>query len=435
MYAAEALTRDGDVAVDVLERLPCPYGLVRYGVAPDHPKIRSITATLQRVLEHPGVRFLGNVRVGTDLDLADLRRCYDAVVYAYGAAEDRRLGIPGEELTGSGSATDFVAWYCGHPDTHLREVLIDSESVAVVGVGNVALDVARLLARPAADLRRTDVPPNVLDTFVASRVREVHLLGRRGPAYAKFTTKELRELGELDDVHVHVAAEELEPDPGDAEVVERDATVRRNLDVLRGWTTPPPPGWNGRTVRIHFRVRPYAVLGTERVEGLELARTAVVDGSVSDTGQRFVLPVQAVFRAVGYRGRGLAGLPFDERSGVVPSQAGRVLRDGEPSPGEYVTGWIKRGPTGVIGTNKSDAKETVTSLLADRDRLPSAPERGPDALPRLLADRGVQVVTWDGWRAVDAAELALGRRLGRERVKLTDPAELLATACAPPVVG
>src|SRR3954463_3353925 len=370
IYAADALTRQDavPVAVDLIDRLPTPFGLVRHGIAPDHPKMRAIRDTLHRTLDHPRVRFVGNIEVGVDIPLEDLRAHVDAVVYTYGASIDRHLGIDGEDLPGSLAATDLVAWYCGHPDADRAKVeaaLRGVRSVVVVGVGNVALDVARVLARTADELEPTEMPQHVLDVLAATPVEEVTVMGRRGPAQATFTTQELRELGELAGATVLVAPADLELDPGSEERAAADRNVSRNLAVLRGWTDHVAEP--GRTrLRLRFFGRPVRLLGEERVNGVEVERTAVDgDGRLMGTGEVDVLPADLVVRSVGYHGTPLPGLPVDERSGTVPHEAGRVLRDGKPSPCEYVAGWIKRGPSGVVGTNKHDARETVASLLTD----------------------------------------------------------------------
>jgi ferredoxin--NADP+ reductase len=433
IYAAQSLIKGapdvGGVEVDVIDRLPCPYGLVRYGVAPDHGKIKSITLALRKVLETDGIRFLGNVDIGVDLSMEELHQHYDAIVFAYGAAIDRRLGIAGEELAGSFSATDFVAWYSGHPDTQIDRFTLDARDVVVVGVGNVAVDVARILAKTADDLRPTDLPDHVLDVLNASHVTDIHVLGRRGPAQAKFTTKELRELGELINADVIVREDELLLDEASEQTIASDAGQRRNLDILRTWAAehgPDVPSTKPRRIHLRFLVRPVALEGVQQVEGVKIERTQL-DGSggVRGTDEFETLPAQMVLRSVGYRGEGMAGLPFDERSGTIPNEAGRVMDDGEHLSGVYVAGWIKRGPTGVIGTNKSDASETIASLIADAPSLPKAPERDPQALLKLLADRGVDVVDWEGWVGIDEAEIALGIAQGRERVKIAQREILL----------
>ncbi len=432
IYAAQSLIKNapevGGVEVDVIDRLPCPYGLVRYGVAPDHGKIKSITLALRKVLEEDGIRFLGNIDIGVDLSMAELHQHYDAIVMAYGAAIDRRLGIDGEELAGSFSATDFVAWYSGHPDTQIDQFTLDAKDVVVVGVGNVAVDVARILAKTHDDLRPTDLPDHVLDVLEASHVTDIHVLGRRGPAQAKFTTKELRELGELVNADIVVREDELVLDEASEATIASDANQRRNLDIMRAWAAEKPSG-KPRRIHLRFLVRPTTIFGDSKVDGVEVERTALDGtGNVKGTGVLETIPAQMVLRSVGYRGQGLDGLPFDERNGTIPHEAGRVLHEGAPVPGEYVAGWIKRGPTGVIGTNKSDASETITSLIADAPGLTPAPIRDPQALLTLLAGRGVHVVDWEGWVGIDAAEIALGQAQGRERIKIADRDLLLGHA-------
>jgi ferredoxin--NADP+ reductase len=431
IYAADALTRQDavPVAVDLIDRLPTPFGLVRHGIAPDHPKMRAIRDTLHHTLEDPLVRFVGNVDVGLDISLDELRRHVDAVIYTYGASVDRHLGIQGEELPGSLAATELVAWYTGHPDADRSRVegaLAGVRSVVVVGVGNVALDVGRVLARTAAELEPTDMPQHVLDTLAAMPVEEVVILGRRGPAQATFTTQELRELGELDGATVLVDAADLELDPGSEERAAADRNVTRNLAVLRGWVDHEPTP--GRT-RVHLRFfgRPVRLLGEDRVTGVEVERTAVDgDGRVMGTGELSVLPADLVVRSVGYRGLPLPGLPVDERSGTVPNEEGRVQRDGRTSIGEYVAGWIKRGPSGVVGTNKHDARETVAGLLADvADGVLRTHGPVGDLVDELAA-RGVHPVLLDDWRAIDAAETALGATRGRARTTMHEREALLA---------
>jgi ferredoxin--NADP+ reductase len=430
IYAAEALTRAGDVSIDVVDELPCPYGLVRYGVAPDHPKIRSIVATLRTVLEHPDVRFLGNVRVGSDLTGEDLARYYDAVIVCTGAALDRRMGIPGEELPGSFSATEFVAWYNGHPDTPIDSFVLDARTAVVIGAGNVALDVARMLAKPAADLQLTDLPEHVLQELRRSPIREIHLVGRRGPVQAKFTTKELRELGDLNDVDVVVDTRDLELDDFSEQALASSQSARRNLDALRGWAERPLAD-RSRRLHIAFWWRPVEVLGETCVTGLLVERTRLdAEGNAVGTGQTRRIAADVVFRSIGYRGTAIAGLPFDAAAGIVTNEAGRVQRDGVPVPGWYVAGWIKRGPTGVIGTNRRDAHQTVEALLEDAASLPRAPYRELEAVTALLAERGVLVVTWDGWNAIDVAEVELGRGQGRDRARIVEREQLLQTAQA-----
>lgn len=429
IYAAEALVKqaEGEVRVDVFDRLPTPYGLVRYGVAPDHTSIKSIARYLQRVLENPAVRFFGCVELGRDLTRTDLLECYDAVVYSTGAMVDRHMRIPGEDLPGSVAATDFVNWYCGHPDAADHEFDLSVEEVAVVGVGNVAVDVVRILAKTAGELRDTDVPEQVIEALSRSRVRRVHMIGRRGPAQAKFTTKEARELGELPNASIHVDPADMDLDPASAELAESDRHVRGNVKVLNAWTGEPAAG-RARHIDVRFWRAPVEIVGTDRVEGLRLEKTRLDEsGRVTGTGEFETLPVGMVLRSVGYQSVPLEGVPFDERSFVVPNEGGRIVAPGGGFvPREYVAGWIKRGPSGVVGTNKSDAAETVRHLLEDLAGADTAPKR---TIEELLESRGLPVVTYDDWLNLDAAEIALARRLDRgERVKLARW-EAMRSAC------
>ncbi|WP_406404140.1 FAD-dependent oxidoreductase [Streptomyces sp. NBC_00879] len=434
VYAAQDLVQQSrvpDVRVHVLDRLPCPYGLVRYGVAPDHEKIKSLQNNLRTVLEHDRIDFIGNVEVGAHgLGPQQLLELYHAVVYCVGAARDRRLGIPGEDLPGSHSATDFVSWYSAHPDAAGNGFALAARSAVVIGVGNVAVDVARILARGADELRPTDVPQAALGALALSQVREVHMVGRRGPSQAKFTTKELRELGTLPSADVLVEPDDLALDPAyeDASAAAAlPAVNRRNLDVVRGWAVEPSPG-RERHIHLRFFLRPVELLERMgRVGGVRFERTVPDgDGGVRGTGAYEEIEAQLVLRAVGYRGVPLPGLPFDERHGTVPHAAGRVLRDGVASPGEYVAGWIKRGPTGVIGTNRPCAKETVNSLLDDAAALALRPVAA-DPLA-VLRESGHRPVQWPGWLAIEVAEAALGRTLGRRSVKIPDWSGLLTAA-------
>ncbi|MFI6335050.1 FAD-dependent oxidoreductase [Streptomyces sp. NPDC050535] len=441
VYTAQGLVQQSQVPgvrVDVLDRLPCPYGLVRYGVAPDHEKIKSLQNNLRAVLEDERVRFLGGVRIGPDaLPTARLRELYHAVVYCVGAATDRHLGIPGEELPGSWSATEFVSWYSAHPDCLTDGFVLGARSAVVIGVGNVAVDVTRILARGAAELSPTDIPQSALTALAASQVTEISMVGRRGPSQARFTTKELRELGALPDTEVIVDPRELALDPAYADPSGLPAASRRNVEVMRGWASVPPRGDAPRRIRLRFFLRPVALLSGDGVSGggADGGRVAAVrfertvpdgQGGVTGTGRYEDIGAQLVLRSVGYRGVPLDGLPFDARQGTVPHLAGRVVRDGAISPGEYVAGWIKRGPTGVIGTNRPCAKETVTSLLEDAAVLVRR-EVPVDPLVALRA-AGPAPVEWAGWQAIERAEAELGASLGRGVVKLPDWAALLAAA-------
>jgi ferredoxin--NADP+ reductase len=437
----------------VIDRLPVPFGLGRDGVAPDHHAIRSVRSTLEQTLARDGVDFYGDVTIGRDLSIEELRGCVDAVVYAYGAGGDKRLHIPGEDLLGSLAAPQFVAWYCGHPDLHpdqhpdggpgrpatqptprpqaretLVELVVGASTAVVVGVGNVALDVARVLVKTVDELADTDMADDVLASLAGKRVTDVHVLGRRGPAYTAFTTKELRELGALPDLDILLSAADLELDASSLAVVAQDKVAARNVAVMRAWAARPPTRAS-RRIHLHFWTRPTRVLGRDRVTGVELERTGIdADGFVVGTGELTVVPAELVVRSVGYHGVALPGVPYDAATGRVPHAAGRVIRDGAFSADEYVTGWIKRGPTGVIGTNRSDAAETVASLLADVRSGSLAPAGHQGALARLLSGRGISALDLAAWRRIDAAEVQLGQGQGRLRSTLARRNQLLAAA-------
>ena len=434
-YAAGALlaSEDPPVEVDMVERLPTPWGLVRLGVAPDHPQLKTVSRAFEKIAVRPGFRFLGNVEVGRDVTHPELAALYDAVVYAVGSQADRRLGIPGEDLPGSWAATELVAWYNGHPDYQHLDFDLSHERVVVVGNGNVALDVARMLALTKDELAPTDTTDAAISAIVSSGIREIVILGRRGPVQAAWTSTELGELGELGGADVVVDPAELELDPASAAELETASNVvQRNVEILRDFATRKPSG-KPRTVRLRFRASPVAILGDERVEGVEIAHNRLEPderGSVRAvaTEERETFPCGLVFRSVGYRGIGIPGVPFDERSGTIPNADGRVLDEGgAPIPGLYCAGWIKRGPTGVIGTNKKDATETVERLLEDA-RESRLPAREAGTIDEVLADRDAEVVMYAGWEAIDALERSRGEPHGRPRVKLCSWDELLAAA-------
>ncbi len=423
--------------VDVYDRLPTPWGLVRGGVAPDHPNIKAVSRVYEKTAAHPEFRFFGNVDYGADLTHDDLLERYHAVIYAVGAQTDRRMGIPGEDLPGSWAATEFVAWYNGHPDFRDLEFDLSCERAVVIGNGNVAADVARMLALSREELAATDVADHALDVLAESKIREIVVLGRRGPAQAAFTNPELLELGEMTEADVFVDARDAEVDPLSRtwlEGEEASKTARKNVEILSGYAGREPVGKRRRIV-LRFLVSPLEILGSERVEGVRICRNELrhQDGRLSacSTETTEELGCGIVFRSIGYRGIPLAGLPFDERSGVIPNQGGRILgEEGAPLPGEYAVGWIKRGPTGIIGTNKRDAQETVDALLADLDagalNRPSDPDR--DSLEALLDERKPEHVTYTGWEAIDSVETTAGEPHGRPRVKLTSFDELLDAA-------
>ena len=424
---------DGDlpIEVDVIERLPTPWGLVRLGVAPDHPNIKAVSRAFEKIAAKPGFRFLGNVEVGRDVTHDEAMRIYDAVVYAVGAQTDRRLGIPGEDLPGSWAATELVAWYNGHPDFQELEFDLSGERAVVVGNGNVALDVARMLALTEEELAPTDTTDPAIEAIVGSGIRELLVIGRRGPVQASWTTPELQEMGELAGADVAIDPDDLELDPAsEAELADATPIVRRSMDVLRELASREPAG-KPRVVRFRFCVSPVAILGEERVEGIELVRNRLEPDSSGrvravPTDAREVVLCGIVFRSVGYLGVPLPGAPFDELTGTMPNLTGRVLDEsGAPIPGLYCAGWIKRGPTGVIGTNKKDATETAELLLEDARKGLLTHEPGVGTIDELLAERGVAAVSYAGWEAIDTVEKARGAKQGRPRVKLASWAELL----------
>ena len=436
-YAAGSLLdADVPVEVDMIERLPTPWGLVRLGVAPDHPKLKSVSRAFERIADKPGFRFLGNLEIGRDLHHEDLARLYDAVVYAVGAQTDRRLEIPGEDLPGSWSAFEFVAWYNGHPDFQDLPFDLDVERAVVIGNGNVALDVARMLALTAEELAPTDTTDQAIEAIKSARIAEIVILGRRGPAQAAFTPPELAEFGELAGADVVVDPAELELDAASATQVESDTRVQRNMEVLAGFASRQPTG-KQKTVQLRFAVSPVAIHGDGRVEAVEIVHNRLEerDGRViaAPTDERETIPCGLVFRSVGYHGVALPGVPFDEARGTIRNDCGRVLDDaGQPLRGVYCAGWIKRGPTGIIGTNKKDAMETVQQLLEDAraGRLAHNENATVEAVDAVLEERGVRRVVYAGWLAIDTLERARGEPLGRPRVKVVTWDELRGAAQA-----
>jgi ferredoxin--NADP+ reductase len=436
-YTVQHLFQADDVAtqIDMFDRLPTPFGLVRHGVAPDHPKIKNVTAVYHKLACRPGFRFFGNVEYGRDLKLADLRELYDQVVFCTGAQSDRRLGIPGEDLRGSHPATEFVAWYNGHPDYADLEFDLDCETAVVVGVGNVAVDVARILCRTIDELERTDMADHALEALRRSRVEQVYLVGRRGPVQAAFTNPEVKELGELEGASVETLADEMELDPLSRAALEKaaDRSTRRKLDILRSYVGS---GHDDRPRRLvlRFLVSPVELIGDDagRVSAVRLVRNELFareDGKLMSrpTDREETIEAGLVFRSVGYRGVPLPDLPFRDDWAIIPNQQGRVIdpESERPIPGLYVSGWIKRGPSGVIGTNKPDALETVGVMLEDlRDgRLEPAIEPEEEAVIRRLTERDVRHVSYDDWKRIDALEIAAGKARGRPRVKLIRPEE------------
>ncbi len=435
IYAADILLkaeRTFDVSIDLFDRLPAPYGLVRYGVAPDHPRIKGIITALRDVLDRGDIRIFGNVRFGEDLTLDDLKRHYHAVIFATGAVHDTDLAIPGIDAIGSYGAADFVSWYDGHPDVP-RDWPLDAASVAVVGNGNVALDVARVLAKHADDLAVTEIADNVHAGLAASKVTDVHVFGRRGPAQVKFTPLELRELGELRDVDMVLYDEDFDYDEASRAAIAGNKQVMVVDRILQSWraaaaASAEPPA--SRRLHLHFYAKPAEVRVDDsgRVAALVYERTRPDgQGGVVGTGEMREVAVQAVYRAVGYFGSPLAGVPFDRRHGVIPNHEGQVLHkdSNERVPGVYATGWIKRGPVGLIGHTKSDAMETVRHLIRDQGSWWQPADPSLDAIVRLLAERGVEWTDLDGWHRLDAHEMALGEASGRARTKVVPRDEMV----------
>lgn len=437
IYAADILTKSvadteglDSVSVDIIDRDPTPFGLIRYGVAPDHPRIKEIVKALKRVMGNEDIRFFGNVAFGADLKLEDLHQFYDAVIFATGARRDRDLDIPGIDLHGSYGAADFVYWYDGHPDVSREwDFQPHAQQVAVLGVGNVGLDVSRILAKTADELLVTDIPDNVYEGLKTNATTDVHVFARRGPAQVKFTPMELRELSHSPTIDVIVHPEGFELDEGSLEAIRAAKSQKLVVDVLQNYLAKEPTGAPHR-IHIHFCQNPVEILGEDgKVVGL---RTEITEldgtGNVRGTGEYKDWPVQAVYRAIGYYSDNLPGLPFDTTAGVVPNDGGHVLEiDGSALPGAYVTGWIKRGPVGLIGHTKSDAAQTVSMLLADMETLavPEHPER--EALDRFLNGRGIEYTTWEGYQKLEEHEISLGaaHEQTRERVKVVPRDEMV----------
>ena len=437
IYASDLLIRneEHEIYVDLFEQMPAPFGLIRYGVAPDHPRIKGIVKSLHNVLDRPRLRLLGNIEVGKDITAEELREHYDAVVFATGAVRDRALDIPGVEAEGSFGAADFVGFYDGNP-RFSRDWDLSAEQVAVIGVGNVGLDVARVLAKTADELKVTEIPDNVYASLKQNQAREVHVFGRRGPAQAKFTPQELKELDHSPTINVVVDPEDIDYDAASEEARRASKSQDLVCQILEGYALREPKD-APHTLQIHLFEQPVEILEKDgRVVGLRTERTELDgEGGARGTGRFTDWPVQAVYRAVGYESDPVPGVPFDDRVAVIPNDGGHVLDNaGEPLPGLYATGWIKRGPIGLIGNTKSDAKQTTDMLFADATagRL-SREVTDPDAIISLLDDRGIAYTSWQGWYQLDAEERALGEAEGRERKKIVDWEEMVRHARAVPV--
>ncbi|WP_267544642.1 FAD-dependent oxidoreductase [Arthrobacter sp. H14-L1] len=448
VYAADILTKSEEVrnglqvSIDLFDRYPAPYGLIRYGVAPDHPRIKGIVNALHKVLDRGDIRFFGNVNVGTDITLAELKTYYDAVIFATGAVNDADLNIPGIELEGSFGGADFVSWYDGHPDVP-REWPLEAKEIAVIGNGNVALDVARMLSKHADDLLVTEIPDNVYRGLKSSPVTDVHIFGRRGPAQVKFTPLELRELSHSKDVDIVLYPEDFVFDAASDEAIRTNNQVRTMVNTLTNWLVEqdddvtPARTPASRRLHLHFLHSPVEITGTDgKVSGIKFELTELDGtGRARGTGEMVHYPVQAVYRSVGYFGSAPGDVEFDHQRGVVLNDGGRVLAaDGTPVPGIYATGWIKRGPVGLIGHTKGDALETVTYLLQDLAQLPAAANPDPDAVVGLLASRGIHYTGWEGWLELDSHERVLGAAASahggvqRERVKVVSRTDMLTAA-------
>lgn len=430
-YAAEALlTASLKIKVDMFDHLPAPYGLVRYGVAPDHLKIKNVIKIYEKIALHPEFSFLGNVTVGKDISVEDLGRFYDAVIFACGAQTDRRLGIPGEDLKGSYTATEFVAWYSGHPEYVNHQFDLSHETAVVVGQGNVAMDVARILCKTPEELKNTDMTAYALEALAISKIKTVHLIGRRGPVQAAFTPAEMKEMGELVDCDPIVDPKDLELNP-ESQIELDDKTVpirKKNLEILKDYAKRPS-STKSRKFIVHFFKGPKELRGSKSVEKVVLEKNKLTGPAGGQqalgTGVTEEISCGIFFRSVGYRGVKIPGVPFDEKKGIFPNMGGRITNLGKVIPGLYAAGWIKRGPSGVIGTNKADSEETVKNLLADTPSLPECPQPDTREVLNFLKNKNIKVVSFADWKKIDAAEIARGKALGKPREKFVKVEEML----------
>lgn len=438
IYAADYLLKREttfDVSIDLFERLPAPYGLVRYGVAPDHPRIKGIISALRQVLDSGKIRLFGNVSYGDDISLEDLKRHYHAVIFSTGAIEDADLRIPGVELSGSFGAAEFVSWYDGHPDVE-RSWPMEAQEIAVIGNGNVALDVARMIAKPANDLLPTEVPDNVFDVLASSAATDIHVFGRKGPMQVKFTPLELRELGELRDVDILLSDEDFEFDESSRQAISANKQTLVVDKIFSQWRSREV-GSAKRRLHFHFYAKPIEIFGDDRVEGLRFERTEPDgEGGFRETGETRLLPAQAVYRAVGYFGSPLLGIPFDSTRGIIPNQEGQVVDDNNGIvPGVFVTGWIKRGPVGLIGHTKSDAMETVDRLVGQQESWWNPTDPSEQSVIKMMQDRGLIFTNLEGWHRLDQAELERGHGRGRERLKIVPRKEMLSISVGSGQIG
>lgn len=434
-YAVEAVFAFHlNVQVDLFDRLPAPFGLVRYGVAPDHPKIKNVIKVYEKSAADARFRFFGYVDVGKDISVSEMKQFYDAIIFTCGAQTDKRLGIPGEDLLGSHTATEFVAWYNGHPDYRERQFDLSCEVAVVVGQGNVAMDVSRILCKTVEELKNTDIAQHALEALAKTKIKEVHLIGRRGPVQAAFTPAEIKEFGELahcqpvfnnlDDLKINPESQTELNNPN-------SAVARRNWEILQGFAKAPAANKPKKFI-IHFLQSPLELVGQHKLEKIILEENRLVGESGSQkaqgTGQKEELSCGILFRSVGYRGVPIPGIPFDDKKGVFPNKAGRVMENDKVLPGLYAAGWIKRGPSGVIGTNKPDSAETVQSLRADISNLTPCPQPHPNAVSEFFLKKGVRFVSFSDWKKIDAAEMERGKPFGKPREKFIKAEEMLAVA-------
>jgi ferredoxin--NADP+ reductase len=433
IYAADLIIkselRDFDVSIDLFDLLPAPYGLVRYGVAPDHPRIKGIIRALYEVLDRGDIRFFGNVEYGKDITLDDLKTHYNAVIFSTGAVKDANLNIPGIELDGSFGAAAFVNWYDAHPDFE-RSWDLSAKEIAVLGNGNVALDVARVLSKPAEAMLSTDIPDNVYQGLVASQATDVHVFGRRGPAQVKFSPLELREAVHIEGVDTIVYEEDFQYDEGSQKAIDSNNQTRVMVKTLEELRSNEITGAK-RRLHLHFFSAPVEVLDKDgKVAGIKIERTKLDGtGNVKPTGEFREFPIQAVYRAVGYFGSELSEVPFDEKAGIIPNEKGRVLdSDGKHIQGVYATGWIKRGPVGLIGHTKSDAIETIAQIIEDKNNWWQPTSPSEESITELLTSRDIDFVGWPEWLRIDAEEKRLGEAQERERIKLVEREDFLTVA-------
>jgi len=435
-YAAEAVANSGlAVEVNIIEKLPAPFGLVRYGVAPDHPKLKKVTMIFHQIAEKPNVNYFGNVKVGEDVSLQELESCHDAVVFCYGAETDRQLNIPGENLPGSHTATEFVAWYNGHPDYKSATFDLSCEDVVIIGQGNVAADVCRILSKSVEELSKTDIAEYAVEALSKSKVRRIHVVGRRGAAQAKFTSRELKELEALPDCLSSVDAEEIALNAAD-EIELADPTNYNTVDCVEAFKrmSEQSDANTDKEIKFHFLLSPTAFHGHEKLEAMSFARNQLIGEAFSQaaeaTDSTLGIPCGLCFRSIGYRGKPIADAPFDERRGLVPNEKGRVIcDDSNLNRNLYVSGWIKRGPSGIIGTNRADSIETVETLLADLERIENNSKAKADlSLASLLQHKRIPYVDYEHWKRIDAAELLVGKTLGKTRNKFTSVTDMLIVA-------